>query len=479
MENFQSIKEKKFSNPENNPILRRFAEVVLCRGAEAAVFRPDGSVARTFREIDEAAWRWADIFRGVGKKNHAPTNETTDLVAIQVGNVPEWPEVLLGAWRAGWCAVPMDADMTGPRRDRVEETCGISQRVVWRDGEAVMEQGRGRIKRVGADLLKLTSGTTGEPRAIRFTAGQLLADCDSVCDSMGLKEDDRNFGIISFAHSYGFSNLVTPLLCRGIPLVATADALPRAIVEGLAATGATVLPAVPAHFRALAGLPWGGGRLRLCISAGAPLTVEIARSFSAGWGCKIHSFYGASECGGICFDAGGEPDRPSGFVGRPMERVVLESSDAGTASSRRMWVRSPAVGSGYFPGEDADLRAGLFQPADLLEWQGEGYVITGRVSDVINVAGRKVNPAEIETVLRSCPGVTDVVVLGLPAGFRGEDVAACIVGDVGAEALRVFCAARLAGWQIPRQWIHLLEIPLNARGKVSRSDLRRQIAGRS
>ena len=77
-------------------------------------------------------------------------------------------------------------------------------------------------------LLKVTSGTTAEPRVIRFSAAQLLADCDNICDTMGLGADDRNYGVISFAHSYGFSNLITPLLCRGIRLVAAGDAMPRA-----------------------------------------------------------------------------------------------------------------------------------------------------------------------------------------------------------------------------------------------------------
>ena len=153
-----------------------------------------------------------------------------------------------------------------------------------------------------SDFLKLTSGTTAEPRAIRFTAAQLLADCDNVCDTMGLREDDRNYGAISFAHSYGFSNLITPLLCRGIPLVAASDVMPRALVDGLASSGATVFPGVPAIFRALAELPGAGNAVRLCISAGAPLTKEVAGKFLENWGRKLHSFYGASECGGICYD---------------------------------------------------------------------------------------------------------------------------------------------------------------------------------
>jgi acyl-coenzyme A synthetase/AMP-(fatty) acid ligase len=320
-------------------------------------------------------------------------------------------------------------------------------------------------------LLKLTSGTTGAPRAIRFTAGQLLADCDNVCDSMGLTAQDVNYGVISFAHSYGFSNLITPLLCRGIPVVAAEDAIPRAIVAGLAATGATVFPGVPAHFRTLASFSSAAGRLRLCISAGARLSGETAREFHRAWGLKVHSFYGASECGGICYDAGDDPDVPEGFVGSPLANVSLEPLESG-----HMQVRSQAVGLGYWPDEPGDLAGGVFEPADLLEKWRDGYVITGRTSDLIHVAGRKVNPAEIEAVVRKCPGVADAVVLGLPAGLRGEEIAACVVGQVAEESLRRFCGESLAPWQMPRQWIFLPEIPVNARGKTSRADLRRKLA---
>jgi len=436
VENFQSNSDFKLGNPENNPILDRFAGVASARGGEAAVFHPDGTVARTFRQIQEGAGRWAEELRAFSGR----------VVGIQAGNTPAWGEVLLGAWMAGCGVAPMDPELA------VERATGTG--------------------RAPADLLKLTSGTTGDPRAIRFTAGQLLADCDTICDTMGLTEADVNYGVITFAHSYGFSNLVTPLLCRGIPLVAAEDAIPRAIASGLAATGATVLPGVPAHFRTLAQLPPPSGRLRLCISAGARLATGTAEAFHRAWSLKVHSFYGASECGGICYDAGDHPDVPEGFVGAPMARVSLEPLDSGS-----MQVRSHAVGLGYLPDEPGDLAGGAFRPADLLEkWQG-GYVITGRTSDLINVAGRKVNPAEIESVVRRCPGISDAVVLGLPAGLRGEEVAACVVGDAGEDLLRRFCGEHLAAWQVPRRWIFLPEIPVNARGKISRSDLRRRIEG--
>src|SRR5439155_7358494 len=88
------------------------------------------------------------------------------------------------------------------------------------------------------DFLKLTSGTTSAPRAIRFFAHQLVADCDNICQTMGITSCDVNFGVLPFSHSYGFSNLITPLLCRGVPLVASEDRMPRAILNDLARSGA-------------------------------------------------------------------------------------------------------------------------------------------------------------------------------------------------------------------------------------------------
>jgi acyl-CoA synthetase (AMP-forming)/AMP-acid ligase II len=68
-------------------------------------------------------------------------------------------------------------------------------------------------------LLKLTSGTTAEPRAVRFRSEQLLADCNNICETMGINDTDINFAVIPVSHSYGFSNLITPLIARGVPMV--------------------------------------------------------------------------------------------------------------------------------------------------------------------------------------------------------------------------------------------------------------------
>ncbi len=155
----------------------------------------------------------------------------------------------------------------------------------------------------GCVHLKWTSATTGHARLIAFTAEQLAADAAQIVAAMGLRPDWPNLGVISLAHSYGFSNLVLPLLLHGIPLILAPSPLPEIIRRAAAQEPAVTLAAVPALWRAwheAGGVP---AQVRLAISAGAPLPLNLEQAVFAASGIKIHNFYGASECGGIAYDA--------------------------------------------------------------------------------------------------------------------------------------------------------------------------------
>ncbi len=450
----------------SNPILAAWRGVLARHGKEAAILAADGRVARTFAEI-EAEARGLDIAFERLRSGAA--------VGVQFGNDARFPAVLLALWRGGFAPVPLDKSlgreavetalaMCGAAavvRPNLDEGIAISRLADARDGTA----GAGTMD---ADFLKLTSGTSGAPRAIRFRAAQLFADCEAVCDTMGIGAEDRNFGIIPWSHSYGFSNLLTPLLCRGVPVVAGDERLPRALLDGLARSGATVFPGLPVLFQALAeieGPPLP--KLRRCISAGAPLSAATAEKFRARFGVKIHGFYGSSECGGIAYDASDAPV-PEGCVGAPLRGVRLAHDEA----TGRVEVRGPAVGLGYFPEEDsAVLGGGRFVPGDLVEHTPQGFVLAGRVSDFINIAGRKLNPAEVESCLRKMAGVRDAMVFGAPNAARGEEPVACVAGDVRAAALQQFCGANLAAWQVPRDFWIVEALPFNDRGKLSRRAL--------
>ncbi len=450
-----------------NGILDRWQTVAARKGGAQAVSAPRGGSGRTFFQVDaeatEAAERLADLRPGA-------------VVGLQAPNIPQWPALLLGIWRAGGCALLLDHTLSEQARGAAELACGAVARIGMADGvirEIPLDNAPVDFCGSAPDLIKLTSGTSGAPRAILFTAAQLEADCDSICEAMGLREDDVNYGVAAFSHSYGFSNLITPLLCHGIPLVAAQDALPRAVLAGIVESGATVLPAVPAVFQALSSIDGKMPGLRLCISAGASLRMETANAFRRRFGLKIHTFYGASECGGITYDGSdGEISTP-GFVGRSLPRVRIEKLD-----DEEIRVRSAAVGLRYFPADAGELANGAFKPADLLESTAEGWRIAGRRTEVINVGGKKTSPEEIENVLLSHPFVREAVAFGMGDDARGEFVCACIVtaGEIAAGALRGYCSERLAPWQVPRSIVCLDAIPVNARGKISRVELAERFA---
>ena len=446
----------------SNPIHAAWRCVLARRRCEAAILAADGRVSRTFADIEAEACGLDCAFEKI---------RPGAAVGVQFGNDARFPAVLLALWRRGLVPVPLDRSLPRAAIFAALEVCGAAAVVTPNLSEGIAVERRAAAREMDADFLKLTSGTGGAPRAIRFRAAQLLADCDAVCDTMGIGAGDLNFGVIPWSHSYGFSNLVTPLLCRGVPVVASDERLPRALLEGLSRSGATVFPGLPVLFQKLAELAEIDKaplqKLRLCISAGAPLSATVAVGFRARFGVKIHGFYGSSECGGIAFDASNEVV-PEGCVGDAMRGVRLVHDE----QSGRVEVHGPAVGEGYFPeADECVLGGGRFVPGDLVQRTPHGFVLAGRVSDFINVAGRKLNPAEIETRLREIAGVREAVVFGVPSALRGEEPVACIVGDVSAAALRQFCAANLAAWQAPRDFWIVDALPFNERGKLSRRAL--------
>jgi long-chain acyl-CoA synthetase len=461
-------------------LLERWEEILAQKGDSPAILNARGEVVYTFGQIEERA---RDLESTIDNFNSGT------VLAVQIGNHEDWPAILIACLRRGVAVLPLEQSVNESRRDATLKIClaagvvatgpsrtgtvsGGSLEILPMRTSAATTNWRGDT----LSLLKLTSGTTAAPRAIRFRSGQLLADCDQICATMGVSDVDLNFGVIPISHSYGFSNLLTPLITRGVPLVLSQDRTPRAVLADIAKTDATVFPGMPLFYQAfcemknIPPLP----KLRVCISAGAPLPIATAKKFRDKFALPIHSFYGASECGGICYDREAK-NEIEGFVGSPMKDVDLEMIEPGAETSQ-VRVRSAAVGGGYFPDVDQEkLGNGVFVPDDLLARHGSGFKIVGRISDVINVAGKKVNPAEIEERLLHFPGVRQAVAFGRPvgAGLRNEEVAACVVAnvDLGENELMEFCRTALSGWQVPKRIFIVDSIPTNERGKIIRREL--------
>jgi acyl-CoA synthetase (AMP-forming)/AMP-acid ligase II len=350
----------------------------------------------------------------------------------------------------------------------------------WKSGVAVcpleLDQPRPDIPPPPGKIahLKITSATTGPARVVALTAEQLAADARNIVSTMGLRREWPNLAAISLAHSYGFSNLITPLLLHGIPIVVPASPLPENIRLALGDLGPVTVAAVPALWRA-----WlGGGALsqnvRLAISAGAPLPLELETEVFERTGVKIHNFYGSSECGGIAYDRSESPRNDASCVGTPMNDVDLRVAEDGCLE-----VRSAAVAETYWPTPDDRLGQGCFRTSDLAEIKDNAVYLRGRASDLINVAGRKVAPEAIESVLVKHAGVRQCVVFGVVEPDRDRIVACVAVeNSTSADDLKRFLLERLPAWQVPRDFWLVPELLPDQRGKLSRAAWRAKYLAR-
>jgi len=402
-----------------------------------------------------------------------------DRVAVQLRNSVDFIAVMIGALEAGLTVVPIDRDATRHEVMSLIRQFGI--RAVVQHGVSDLSVHLVTEDVVPAEpihpipfLIKLTSGSTGRAKGVVTSEENLIEDCRNICGSMQIRPGDRSFGAIPLSHSYGFSNLVTPLLTRGTSLVVTNDYLPLAIIDICNRLECTVVPGVPTMFEHLAQLPESDGGFRIpptFISAGAPLKSAVSRRFAERFGAPIHSFYGCSECGGIAYDREGRSVE-RGSVGHPMSGVEIRLGE-----NDRVVVSSGAAAMGYINAsaeEQGKFAERQFSTDDIGHFDQRGELhLTGRINDLINIAGKKVNPLEIETTILDLQGVRDCRVYGAPGGARGELVIAAVVADpaVSRDDIRRICQQKLSAYKVPRVIRIVDAIPVDERGKVKKAEL--------
>src|SRR3954454_14743045 len=460
-------------------LVTRFADVCRDDPARPLIHLPVTGEALTASAIWDAHEQYADrLARGGVGEGH--------VVVSAVGNTASAPALLLACRALDAVVMAVDACATPAEVDALAVRFGAAAIV---NADAV-RCSRGAVRRhAGAAILKLTSGSTGAAKATRTTEAQMIADALHIIGAMDIRAADTQIAAIPMSHSYGLGNLLLPLLLQGTACVLRDSFVPQLVPADAHRFGARIFPAVPFMFEYFLDHPPAGGwppALQRLISAGAPLSAATVRAFHDRFGVKIHSFYGASETGGIAFDGDDEVD-DSGTVGTPLPGVTVTLRDeqhpstidqpsaiSHQPSRGRVHVSSAAVSSGYVDeASDAFVDSG-FLAGDYGEWDSRGrLLLRGRVSSFVNVAGRKVQPDEIEAVLRTMPGVADVRVVAAPDARRGQQIVACIVVDAQASSIttlviRRYCAERLASYKVPRAIVFIERIPLTARGKTDR-----------
>lgn len=446
-------------------LLAAWEHTLRRHGARRAIVEAATGRTGTFRAIDEGAAAW------LRAQQVDPAALAGRAVVLALPNGMQWLEIFVALMRARAVVVPLDAAEPVAAQRRIAATLRAG---FWWDGrQLVALPNPRRFRDPSTCLIKLTSGTTGEPRPLVFTEAQMVADARQVCATMGITSRDLNYALIPFGHSYGLGNLTIPLLALGVPLVCGAAALPQAIAEDCERWQPTVLPSVPVVFRALVAsgiAPSALRSLRRAISAGAPLPPEVARAFAERFGRRIHAFYGSSETGGIAYDRSGAETRRGG-VGRPLQGVTIAPR-----RGQRIQISSAAV----FTLGNARRRGrhGAWVPADLVAFDARGNLtLLGRRGSIVKLAGRRVNLGEVAARLRRVAGVRDVWV-GVSTGTEPV-LGAALATERGALDIRTELLADTAAWKIPKKWAVLREFPVTARGKLDARALQRAVFGGS
>ncbi len=341
--------------------------------------------------------------------------------------------------------------------------------------------------------LVYTSGSTGVPKGVMLTHGNLVFVAESVSRYLRLGPDDRIFNVFPLAFTYGLNQLLVAARLGATLVLERSFAFPLQVLERLERQEVTVFPGVPTMFATLLGLREQPRleRVRCVTNAGAGMPPDflegIVRIFPS---ASVFLMYGQTECTRISYL---EPElmleRPRS-VGRAIPGTAAfvlgaDGAPAPPGETGVLHVRGPHVMAGYWekpalsaeavvPGEHPGER--VLRTGDLFRTDDEGYLyFVSRTDDVIKTRGEKVSPLEVEHALYEVAGVREVAVVGVPDAVLGQAVRAFVALDPGAEVseagLKRHCRARLENHMVPREVIFLPELPKTESGKILRRSL--------
>jgi long-chain acyl-CoA synthetase len=334
-----------------------------------------------------------------------------------------------------------------------------------------------------------TSGTTGRPKGAMLSHGNLLHNVDSCRQVLEAVDADRFLVLLPMFHSFMLTvGLLLPLTVGGSMVVVRSLHPPKNIIQDIYRRQATILPAVPSFFRTLIGAPLPPGLpLRICISGGAPLPVEILREFNRTMPLRLIEGYGLSEASPVVTLNPIHGASRVGSIGTPIPGVEVTIQDeAGNilaaGQTGEVCVRGGNVMKGYWnrPDETArSIRNGWLLTGDVGHSDGEGFFyITDRKKDMLIVNGINVYPREIEEVIYQIPGVKEAAVVGVPDARRGEHPVAFVASGEGSlldeKTILHFIRQKLADYKVPKKVNFLPALPRNATGKVLKTALRQQ-----
>jgi long-chain acyl-CoA synthetase len=464
----------------------------------------------TYAQLDEASARVAGLLRGRGV-------ERGDRVGIMLPNVPYFAVCYYGVLRAGAVVVPMNVLLKGREvafylgdseaklcfawhefADEAEKggaEAGV-ELIVVKPGEFETLLGEAEPEREVADtadddtaVILYTSGTTGTPKGAELTHGNLARNVEAGLNLFEPLPDEVILGALPLFHSFGQTCGLNCAVASGACLSLIPRFDPSKALGIIERDGVSVFQGVPTMYAAMLAHPerdsFDVSTLRLCVSGGGAMPLEVMRGFEETFGCIILEGYGLSETSPIASFNHPHMERKPGSIGTPIEGVEMRVVDEDRkpvvqGEVGEVAIRGHNIMKGYWRKPEATADAidseGWFYTGDMARVDEDGYFyIVDRKKDLIIRGGYNVYPREVEEVIYEHPAVHEAAVIGIPHPELGEEVGAGIALNEGAEAspeeIREYVKGQVAAYKYPRVvWI-VDELPKGPTGKILKREI--------